>query len=271
MNVKLKISGPNIRDYKISEGPVNSNNYYNDTVDLRDVAKKLNLDALEPGLYVLSAELRFKEDYGGEKVDEKDVLIEILGLTFDVDVSTPVVIGDKIVVNITTDRLESGYDHIYVTVVGTNYKVTQTATLNSEGKATVTFETYGMSAGTYKVYVRDTMATCSEDDDYTWVKNHYYLDPASDVAPAYKADDDILVIKTIELLETAPTTTTVVTTTTPVQTTTTVTTTTTAVATTTTQAVTTTTQAQQGGGVPGFEAVFAIAGLLAVAYLLRRK
>ncbi|WP_086975793.1 PGF-CTERM sorting domain-containing protein [Archaeoglobus fulgidus] len=272
VEVRLVLSGPNVRDTTVADwASVDTNNYFNKTVDLRDIAKnKLNLDALEPGLYVLTAELRFKQSLGGEKVDSEDKLIEILGLTFEVDVNTPVVIGDEIVVNITTDRLEAGYDKIFVTLVGTNYKVTQVATLNSEGKATVTFETYGMSAGTYKVYVRDTMDTCSETDQYTWVDEHYMLDPASELAPMYKADDDVLVIKTIELLETAPTTTTVVTTTTAV-TTTTVATTTTAVETTTTEAVTTTTEAQQGGGVPGFEAVFAIAGLLAVAYLLRRK
>lgn len=52
--------------------------------------------------------------------------------------------------------------------------------------------------------------------------------------------------------------------------TTTVATTTTAVATTTTEAVTTTTEAQQGGGIPGFEVLLAIVGLIASAYLLRR-
>jgi len=265
-NVKAR---PN--DFGVStEQKPNSNNWVNFTLDLKEYAVRKG-DTLEPGLYVFNAKLKFTSDLGGDEVDSKNILVEIVPQSLDVQIEpiSPVV-GDKITVTVTTNREGvSGYDHIWVTMVGTNYKAVQRITLDSTGKGSVTFETVGLAAGTYKFYVRDTAGTWNEEHDELYVPEElYYLDPADALAKVYNAHDDLLVIKTVEILESAPTTTTTAVATTTAVTTTTAVATTTAVKTTTAVATTT---PQEGGGVPGFEAVFAIAGLLAVAYLLRRK
>lgn len=106
-------------------------------------------------------------------------------------------IGEKIQVSISAYRGGvAGYDHIWVTMVGPNYKAIQRATLDSEGKATLTFETYGLAEGTYTFWIRDTAGTCvynnTEQNFMEFVEDLYDLDPASPVARVYKADDDIL-------------------------------------------------------------------------------
>ncbi|WP_202320781.1 PGF-CTERM sorting domain-containing protein [Archaeoglobus neptunius] len=278
--VTFKLEGSNVKadpsDFQLGSdlGHPDSNGYVNFTLDFKKYAEETG-DTLEPGLYVFTAKLKFVSSLGGDVVDTKDSLIEIVPQTLDVTIEpTQPVVGDQIKVTVSTNREgKSGYDHIWVTMVGTNYKSVQKVTLNSKGVGTVTFETVGLAAGTYKFYVRDTAGTWDKDHDELYVpENLYNLDPAEAIAKIYNAQDDLLVVKTIQLLETAPTTTTAVpTTTTAVPTTTTAVPTTTTVATTTTTAAVTTTTAGGQGGIPGFEAVFAIAGLLAVAYLLRRR
>ncbi len=269
-NVELTftLEGSNIKarpnDFGIStEQKPNANNYVNFTLDFKEYAVRKG-STLEPGLYVFTVKLSFVDALGGDEVDSKEILVEIVPQTLDVqiDPASPVV-GDKITVTVTTNREGvSGYDHIWVTMVGTNYKAVQRVTLNSEGKGTVSFETVGLAPGTYKFYVRDTAGTVDQMTEVELVEELYDLDAADTLAKVYDAHDDLLVVKTVEVLETAPTPTP----TTPAPTTPAPTT-----PAPTTPAPTTTTPAQQPGGVPGFEAVFAIAGLLAVAYLLRRR
>ncbi len=251
-------------------------NYVNFTLDLKNY--KNGDKQIEPGLYVFTVKLYLCTDSSCSSTEEVDSartekLVEIVPQTLDVEISpSTIVVGDKITVTITTNREgKAGYDHIWITMVGPNYKAVQRVTLDSSGKGVATFETIGLSAGTYKFYIRDTAGTINEDQitENKLVEDLYNLDPADPIARVYGAQDDILVVKTIELLEKAVTTTTTATTTTTVVTTTTTTTTVATTTTTTTTATTTTTT--PGGGIPGFEAVFAIAGLLAVAYLLRRR
>ncbi|MET1123727.1 MAG: PGF-CTERM sorting domain-containing protein, partial [Archaeoglobaceae archaeon] len=275
VEVTFKLEGSNIKarpddfDLPTYQTP-DANNYVNFTLDLSKYAEKKG-ETLEPGLYVFTVELRFTQELGGDEVDSKDVLVEVVPQTLDVEIQpAQPVVGDKITVTVSTNREGvSGYDHIWVTMVGTNYKSVQRVTLDSTGKGSVTFETVGLAPGTYKFYIRDTSGTVAEKTEVELVEDLYDLDPADPVARVYNAHDDLVVVRTIELLETAPTTTTTPTPT-PTQTTTTVATTPT---TTTTEVTTTTptTTTTPGGGIPGFEAIFAIAGLLAVAYLLRRR
>ena len=277
VEVSFTLEGSNVKvrpgDFGISaKQKPNAENWVNFTLDLKEYAVRKG-STLEPGLYIFTVKLSFVSTLGGDEVDSKEVLVEIVPQTLDVTIepSTPVV-GDKITVSVSTNRAGvSGYEHIWVTMVGVNYKAVQKVTLNSEGKGSVTFETVGIAPGTYKFYVRDTAGTVKEKTEVQLVEDLYNLDPADILAKLYNAHDDLLVIKTIQILETAPTTPAP---TTPAPTTPAPTTPAPTTPTPTTPAPTTpapTTPAQQPGGVPGFEAVFAIAGLLAVAYLLRRK
>uniref|UniRef100_A0A7C3MAD3 PGF-CTERM sorting domain-containing protein n=1 Tax=Archaeoglobus fulgidus TaxID=2234 RepID=A0A7C3MAD3_ARCFL len=268
-NVKVRPGKFGLAEYSMPD----ADNYVNWTVDLRRYFENEDR-ALEPGLYLFTVKMYFR---GGDEIDSARTskLIEIVPQELNVDISpTTVVIGEKIQVSISAYRGGvAGYDHILVTMVGPNYKATQRATLDSEGKATLTFETYGLAEGTYTFWIRDTAGTCEYDNrtDLDFVEDLYDMDPASPVARVYKAEDDILLKRTVQLVKEKPVTPTP---TTPAPTTPAPTTPAPTTPAPTTPAPTTpapTTPAQQPGGVPGFEAVFAIAGLLAVAYLLRRK
>ncbi len=258
-------------DYK----KVDSDGNVSFDLNLRDYAEETG-DTLSTGLYVLKVKLK----YAGEVVDSATttVPVEIVAPSLDVEVApeSPVV-GDVITVNITTNRVgDSGYDGIWVTMVGPNFKSVQQASLNDEGIAEVTFETIGLAAAEYKIYVRDTQKTVKDIDENELAEKYYDLDPTSTYAKNYDADDDVLTWVTVKLSETAPTTptettTTVVTTTTPVTTTPVETTPVKTTPVETTPEKTPEKTPEEKPPIPGFEAIFAIAGLLAVAYLLRRK
>jgi PGF-CTERM protein len=274
-HVTWVLEGSNIKVRPSAVGGPSDNRY---TIDSNnEVSFRLNLKnyyeekgrSIDPGLYVFTVKLYLDN----EETDRVQKLIEISTISLEVTIEPAViVVGDQIKVTVQTSREGvAGYDHIYVTMVGANYKAVQKVTLDSTGKGSVTFETLGLADGTYRFYIRDTMGT--EDANYTGLyvaENLYDLDPADSTAKIAYADDDILVIRTIQILKERPTPTP----TTPPPTTPPVTTppatTPTPTPTTpkpTTPAPTTT----PAGGIPGFEAIFAIAGLLAVAYLLRRR
>ncbi|MEM4689124.1 MAG: PGF-CTERM sorting domain-containing protein [Archaeoglobaceae archaeon] len=224
-----------------------------------------NRRPLEPGLYVFTMRLR----YDGDEVDKVQKLIEISTIKMDVTIEPEtIVVGDQIKVTVQTDREGiAGYSNIWVTMVGVNYKAPQQVTLDSSGKGSVTFETIGLADGTYKFYVRDTMGTGFTGQQLADM-DMYDLDPADTAARAWWAHDDLLVIKTVQILKEKPTVTTPPPTTPPV-TTPEVTPTTPPPTTVVTTPPPTTTPAP--GPIPGFEAIFAIAGLIAVAYLLRKR
>ncbi|MDI9642844.1 MAG: PGF-CTERM sorting domain-containing protein [Archaeoglobales archaeon] len=247
---------------------LDSNNEVKFYLDLKDYRSGSRV--IDPGLYVFTVKLYLDS----EEVDKVQKLVEISAVSLDVTIEPSViVIGDQIKVTVQSNREGvAGYDHIFVTMVGANYKAVQRVTLDSTGKGSVTFETLGIADGTYKIYVRDTMNTSTADYPELYVAEELYdLDPADATARVARAHDDILVIRTIQILKekptptpttppptTPPVTTPAVTPTTPPPTTPPVTT-----------PPPTTTPAP--GPIPGFEAIFAIAGLVAIAYLLRRR
>jgi len=251
----------------LDEYSIDSNNEVSFRLNLKDYYDAKN-KAIDPGLYVFTVKLYLDND----ETDRVQKLVEISSVSLDVTIEPDViVIGDQIKVTVQTNREGvAGYSDIWVTMVGANYKAVQQVTLDSTGKGSVTFETLGLADGTYKLYIRDTMGT--EDINYTGLyvaENLYDLDPADSAARQYKADDDILVVRTIQVLKERPTPTpTTPPPTTPPETTPPETTTPTP---TTPMPTTPTPTTTPAGGIPGFEAIFAIAGLLAVAYLLRRR
>ncbi|NHW24038.1 MAG: PGF-CTERM sorting domain-containing protein [Archaeoglobales archaeon] len=266
-NIKAKPSafgGPADEKYTID-----SNNEVSFRLNLKNYYDEKN-KAIDPGLYMFTVKLYLDND----ETYKVQKLVEISPISLDVKIEPDVVVvGDQIKITVQSSREGvPGYDNIYVTMVGANYKAVQKVTLDSTGKGSVTFETLGLADGTYKFYVRDTMGTDAPDKGYpafTIAEDLYDLDPAEPTAKVAKADDDILVIKTIQLLKERPTPTPTPTPTTPPPTTPVPTTPAATTPAPTTTVVPKTTAAP--GPIPGFEAIFAIAGLLAVAYLLRRR
>lgn len=247
----------------LDEYSIDSNNEVSFRLNLKDYYDAKN-KAIDPGLYVFTVKLYLDND----ETDRVQKLVEISSVSLDVTIEPDViVVGDQIKVTVQTNREGvAGYSNIWVTMVGANYKAVQQVTLDSTGKGSVTFETLGLADGTYKLYIRDTMGTGA---GLTLAEELYDLDPADSAARQYKADDDVLVVRTIQVLKERPTPTpTTPPPTTPPETTPPETTTPTP---TTPMPTTPTPTTTPAGGIPGFEAIFAIAGLLAVAYLLRRR
>ncbi|AEA46513.1 PGF-CTERM sorting domain-containing protein [Archaeoglobus veneficus] len=249
--------------------------YYNSSSDELVSTYGTNCMVLKPGLYTLKVEVFYANS--DDKADEISIPVEVVAPTLDVDAPSEVVKGDQLVITIKTNR-DSGYDNIYVILKAPMDEYKQKVSTDENGTAVAIFETMGLTLGEYKLYVRDTLGTESGGN----IDDYYDIDPTDAYARTYDADDDILVIKTVSIVEELTTTPTPEETATPVETVeetpTPVETTPTPVETTATPAPTTpeetatpvpteTKEEKQ----PGFEAVFAIAGLLAVAYLLRRR
>ncbi len=269
-HVTWVLEGSNIKVRPSAVGGPIDNRY---TIDSNDeVSFRLNLKnyydekgrSIDPGLYVFTVKLYLDN----EETDRVQKLVEISTISLDVTIEPAViVVGDTIKVSVKSSREGvAGYDHIYITMVGANYKAVQKVTLDSTGNGVATFETLGIADGTYKLYIRDTMGT---GDGLTLAEELYDLDPADSLARALDAHDDVLVVRTIQILKERPTPTPTTPPTTPPVTTPPVTTPTPTP--TTPKPTTPTPTTTPAGGIPGFEAIFAIAGLLAVAYLLRRR
>ncbi len=245
--------------------------YYNDSDNSLDSSFKYDENVLLPaGLYTVTVHL-YKDKNCYSEVESVNIPMEVIIPDMNVAVSDVVKKGDDLKVRIETNRGGS-YDYLYVVLdLGAKQKVYSRIPIDENGVAEVSIPTGDIEPGEYTLYVRDAMGTLEGYGGDFDIKNMYDMEPTDSVAKAYGADDDLLFKKVIKVVEELPTTTTTVaTTTTTAITTTTAVTTTTVEETTTTAAVTTTTE-KPSGGIPGFEAVFAIAGLLAVAYLLRRR
>ncbi len=253
-----------------------------------DAAGRITVnDALPSGMYSLEIKLYECEQVGGqwrpkEEVQRLVIPITVKDVDYEVEVPASVTTGEKLVIKITSDPPRSDeYDDVYVVLAYELKEYVQTASFEN-GTAIVEFETYGLPLGKAKVYVRDTMGTVADQNGVQPynpfdIRDYYDVSPVESFARTYGADDDILVIKEIEIVSaaavtptpTTPTPTTpAVTPTTPTPTTPTPTTPTptTPITTPPTSPPPTTTTPS-----PGFEAIFAIAGLLAIAYLLRRR
>ncbi len=252
--------------------------FYNDTLD-KLVSEGEPDELLRPGMYTLTIHMYNRET--GEEISEAETTIPVIveEPVLNVDVPSEVKKGEPIVVKIDTNRGEKGYDYLYVVLdLGVKKMKYTRIALDENGDAEVEIPTAGISTGTYKLYVRDAMRTLPNIPNVD-IEKWYDIDPTDSYAKYYNAQDDILWVGEVKIVEAAVTTPTTVTTnvtatvTTPTVTTTTTTpvttTTTTVTTTTTTTAVTTTTTPKKP--TPGFEAIFAIAGLIAVAYLLRRR
>ena len=263
--------------------------YYNETISTLVDRDDAHVNTtLAVGMYSLKLELY----NDGVKVDGGTITIpvNVIAPTLDVDYPSQVKKGDTLRVIVKTNR-ESGYDHIWVVLKAAMKKYVQRCTTNETGVALAEFETAGLSLGTYKLYVRDTLGTWTDSngrfaDEKNYVEYVYDISPASAAAKDLRADDDVstsidtpLTVDIVEEITATPTP--VETTPTPVETTPTpVETTPTPVETTPSPAPTTPTPTpttpaptptETPKPTPGFEAVLAIAGLLAIAYLLRRR
>lgn len=239
---------------------------------------------LPAGDYVLTAELFTKDPVAS--IEELEIPVKVVEPDISVEVPSEVKLGDQLKVTVKTDRGEN-YDGLYVIIGRTMNPLSQRVTTDANGDATATFETRSLGLGTYEVYVRDTMRTIHPDYD---IEDFYDWDPATERDKWVK--DDIRKVITVNVVEelTATPTTTPTTTTTPTPTPTVTATpsapTTTPVTTpTATQTLTETPQAPPPTttptatitpiapitDIPGFELVFALGGMLAVAYLLSRR
>jgi len=245
--------------------------YYNDSSNSLESSFKYDMNVLLPaGLYTLKLRL-YKDTACSSEVESADIPMEVVIPEMNVVVADMVKKGDNLNVRIETNRGGS-YDYLYVVLdLGAKQKVYSRIPIDQNGVAEVSIPTGDIDLGDYKLYVRDAMATLEGYGGKFDIKTMYDIDPTDSLAKAYGAHDDLLFKKIVRVVEELPTTPTP---TTPAPTTPAPTTPAPTTPAPTTPAPTTptpTTPAQQPGGVPGFEAVFAIAGLLAVAYLLRRK
>ncbi|WP_456478772.1 PGF-CTERM sorting domain-containing protein [Geoglobus ahangari] len=244
----------------------------NQTLEMSEDGTKM----LATGTYTLKVSLM----RGTTVVDTKTIVVNVVNPQIEVTVPDQVLKGDEITVTISSNRAED-YTGFYVFLETPNQVYVQNPITDANGTAVAIFQTYGLDYGTYKIYVRDTMTTGTNNDD---LQKFYNLDPADSTAKQIGFADDILFgpfeVSVVKELAPTPTPTpeetptpTPTPTATPTPTPTkTPTPTPTPVETkeeTPTPAPTKTTEEKKEG--PGFEAVFAVAGLLAVAYLLRRR
>ena len=249
--------------------------YYNSTLGVLTDKQAYNT-SLAVGMYTLKLKLY----YSGDLVENgiKEIPFKVVAPTLNVSVPSKVVKGETLKITVNTNR-GGGYDHIWVVLKAPMKTYVQRITTDENGTAIAEFETAGLTYGTYTVYVRDTLGTYSTpSEDENYIKSCYDISPANPLAKNYRADDDVLAGPfTVQIVKAAAVTTTTVPTTTVTKTvtttvpTTTTTTTVTTTATTTATAAATTATTTKTKPTPGFEAIFAIAGLLAVAYLLRRR
>jgi|Deesub1362A_J573_1020465.scaffolds.fasta_scaffold00306_1 PGF-CTERM protein len=233
---------------------------------------------LPVGVYSLEAEISYRDT--GEDIEKVTIPVQVVAPEIDVELPAEVALGDKLKITVKTNR-EENYDGIYVVLGRTVNPVWQKVTTDENGTAIAEFETLGLGLGTFNIYVRDTMKTVASgygiDDYYDW-------DPAMEKDDWSK--DDIYMVKTVSVVQQVEVTPTPEETETPEETPTEVPTTPEETPTEVPTEVPTeeetevpteeetetpveeVTTPEEG---PGFEAVFAIAGLLAVAYLLRRR
>ena len=237
-------------------------------------------DQLEPGVYTLTLHLYEKDENGGkgDEVATKYVTLIVEEPVFNVDVPSTVVRGQDIPIKITTNRGEKGYDYIYVVLdLGVDKIKYNRIAVDENGVAEVSIPTTGIEEGTYKIYIRDAMRTI--DNERRDIEKWYDISPTDAYAKDYNAQDDILVIKEVTITKAVAPTPTPAPTKTPAPTPTPVETPkptptpapTKTPAPTPTPVETPKPTPTPEKKTPGFEAIFAIAGLVAVAYLLRRR
>jgi len=269
--------------------------YYD--IDNKELVSSYNnptVDKLLPvGLYELTLHVYTQDpDHPGTYVESqtKTITMDVQPVVMAVTCPSEVVVGQPINVTIHENRVNCNqYDNIYVVMdLGTKLRKYMGIALNESGYAVVSIPTGDITPGTYKIYVRDTMGTFVPPPNNPnfgitqFITDYYNLSPTSGYAKAFKADDDVLVVKTVKILAspenvtptptpTATATPTPTPTPTPKPTATPTPKPTATPTPTPTATPTPTPTPTPKKKTPGFEAVFAIAGLIAVAYLLRRR
>ena len=237
-----------------------------------DCEVKDTVKLLPAGTYDFTIHIYTKDPDSGifTETSSAPIVLEIEPIVIDVNVNRTVVRGEDLRVEIKENRVvTTSYDHIYVILdTGTKLRKFSRVPLDPNGTAVVEIPTADLKEGKYYLYVRDTMGTeCGRNiSEPPRIEDYYKIPPTDSYALHYAADDDALV-GPIEIEIVAPGVVTP-TPTTPAPTTPTPTTpppTTPPTTVVTTPPPTTTTPS------PGFEAIFAIAGLIAIAYLLRRR
>ncbi|WP_456329519.1 hypothetical protein [Archaeoglobus sp.] len=154
-------------------------------------------DTIKPGEYVVDLKL----EYGGKVWDSKRISVSIVEPEFEFSAPDKIEAGEPLTVSISSNRIgEAEYDGILVVLAGKNSVMYKKAYLDEDGKAKVQFETAGLEAGKYTVYVRDTSktSTLSISD---LAKNYYDLPPDNSFSRMIQADDDILQKKDVWIVK----------------------------------------------------------------------
>ncbi len=263
--------------------------FYNSSSNQLESTFNGTYDHLLPiGEYTLTLHMYKVTSTGLSEITDAQTKIPLIIEPVKMTVTVPSVVkkGQDIVVVIKENRVGvERYDHIYVVLdLGVKLKKYEGVALNSSGVAVVKIPTSDIWPGTYKLYVRDTMGTEKGSID-----QYYNIPPTDAYAKKFYADDDILVVKEVTIVKNVTAVPTVTPTPTPTPKPTPTPTpkpkvtpkpkpTPTPTPTPTPKKVTTPTPTPAKPTptptkkkTPGFEAFFAIIGLLAVAYLLRRR
>ncbi len=199
-SLTLKLRGSNV-DFVVVEGTnynESGDNQYIYDVDL-NLRENYELthdrsQAIQPGKYVLEVKLSHK----GKIWDSRMIVVDLLKPKLNLSVES-VAIGNPLIVDVHTNRVHDyGYDGIIVILVGQNYILAKKAILDDDGNAKVQFETAGLDAGKYTVYVRDTSLTTTLSLDVL-AKEYYDLEPNQSYSKVIQADDDVLVKKEVWL------------------------------------------------------------------------
>jgi len=174
--------------------------FYNDTLG-KLVSEGDPDELLKPGTYTLTLHMYNRET--GEEISEAETAIPVIVEEPKLNVDVPVEVkkGEPIVVKIDTNRGEKGYDYLYVVLdLGVKKMKYTRIALNENGDAVVEIPTAEISPGEYKLYIRDAMRTIKKGVD---IEEWYDISPTDSYAKYYNAQDDILFVKTIKVVEAA--------------------------------------------------------------------
>ncbi|WP_202320216.1 cohesin domain-containing protein [Archaeoglobus neptunius] len=200
--VKMRMVGDNtdyIYEEKTPDFEKEKNVYEADMVlNLREFYERTRdiSDAIKPGSYILDLEV----EYGGRVWDSRRIPVSIVSPEIEISCPDKISIGNPIVVDIKTNRLNDyNYDGIIAVLAGTNFLMYKKVHLGEDGKARLQFETAGLDSGKYTLYLRDTSET-STISYRDLAENYYDLDPNNGYAKIIQAEDDVLVSKQIWLM-----------------------------------------------------------------------
>lgn len=159
-------------------------------LNLREMYEKTGdiAETIKPGKYVVDLRL----EYGGKVWDSKKLTVSVVEPEVEISAPDKIEIGEPLIVNIISNRVgDAEYDGIVVVLAGKNSLMYKKAYLDEDGKAKVQFETAGLQAGKYTIYVRDTSKT-STLSIADLARNYCDLSPNETFSRIIQADDDVL-------------------------------------------------------------------------------